>query len=163
MVFKQCSFGAKNGPRKYFPPNYTKTTSMTSGSMLSCFLLPYHLNVAAEIEAHQTRNCCSIFFFVQFCWAQVICSLSILFLGDKKQHLMCSSRAVSPTASRFETLFYIPWSAYLECSFEQPFLPMSSEQSDHSHLTSGINKAFSSKRTDTHRTFSPSQAILCKS
>jgi len=43
---------------------------------------PYHLNVSAEIQTHQTRQC-FCFFFVQFWWARVNYSLSFLFLADR--------------------------------------------------------------------------------
>ncbi len=60
---------AQSVPRKYPPHHYTTTTSLNrwdkaGWSMLSCSLhqiLTLHLNVAAEIKTHQTRQRFSIF------------------------------------------------------------------------------------------------------
>ncbi len=44
---------------------------------------PYHLNVAAEIETHQTRQRFFQSSIVQFWWTCVNCSLRVLFLADR--------------------------------------------------------------------------------
>ncbi len=73
MVFKQCSIGTKrpkvcqeNTPHTITPPPPAWTVeTRQDGSMLSCSLhqiLTLHLNVAAEIKTHQTRQRFSIFY-----------------------------------------------------------------------------------------------------
>ncbi len=67
MAFKRCSISTKvchwyqSVPRKYPPHHYT-TTSLNRWVKDPCFHVlyvkfwPYHLNVAAEIKTHQTRQ-----------------------------------------------------------------------------------------------------------
>ncbi len=73
VAFKRCSIGMKCA-KKIPPDHYTTTTSLirwdkAGWSMLSCFYAkfwPYHLNVAAEIETHQTRQRFSNLYFSNF-------------------------------------------------------------------------------------------------
>ncbi len=87
-------------PRKYPPHHYT-TTSLnhwdTAGwSMLSCYLrqiLTLHLNVAAEIETHQTRQRFTIFYcavLVSLCKLYPPCPVLIW----QERHPVWSSAAV---------------------------------------------------------------------
>ncbi len=67
MVFKRCSIGTK-GPKVYqenIPTplhHHHQPEPLRQGRMDPCFYVlyakfwPYHLNVAAEIETHQTRQ-----------------------------------------------------------------------------------------------------------
>ncbi len=101
MAFKQCSIGAK-GPKvcqeniPYTitppPPAWTIETRQ-DGSMLSRSLrkiLTLHLNVAAEIETHQTRQHFPIF----YCPILVIlCELFPVLIWQKR-HPVWSSAAV---------------------------------------------------------------------
>ncbi len=79
---------AQSVPRKYPPHHYTTTTSWTvetrqDGSMRSLRqILTLHLNVAAEIETHQTRQRFPIF-YCPIWWACANCSRRFLFLADR--------------------------------------------------------------------------------
>ncbi len=77
---------------------------------------PYHLNVTAEIEAHQTWQRFFQSSIVQFWWACANCSLRFLFLADRSgtQWVFC---CCSPSASGFNVLCVQRWySAYLGCN-----------------------------------------------
>ncbi len=148
MAFKRCSIGTKrpkvcqeNVPHTITPPPPAWTVeTRQDGSMLSYFLSQVltHLNVAAEIQIHQTRQ-----LFPIFCWwVCVNCILRVLFLADRSG-TRCGLLLQGLTCCVFRddilhTL--VVTSGYLcYCC-----LSIISNQSVHSPLTSDINKAFSS-------------------
>ncbi len=145
MAFKQCSIGTKCVPA----PAWTVETRQ-DGSMLSCSLrqiLTLHLNVAAEIKTHQTRQRFSNLLLSNFgesVW--IVSSVSCSYLtGAAPGVVFC---CWSPSASGFDVLCVqrcilhnlVVTSGYLSYCC----LSIISNQSVHSPLTSDINKTFSS-------------------
>ncbi len=157
MAFKRCSIGTKvpkvcqeDIPHTITPPPAWTVETRQDGSMLSCFytkLWPFHLNVAAEIETHQTRQRFPIF----YCPVLVsLCELYPLFpvLIWQERHPVWSSAAVdhllqgSMCCAFRDGILHnlVVTSDYLSYCF----LSIISNQSAHSPLTFDFNKAFSS-------------------
>ncbi len=125
------------------PPAWTVETRQ-DGSMLSCSLrqiLTLHLNVAAEIKTHQTRQRFSNLLLSNFgesVWIIASVSCSCL-TGAAPGVVFCSC---STSASGFDVLCVQRWcSAYLGCNecfffFSYCCLSIISNQSVHSPLTS---------------------------
>ncbi len=158
MVFKRYSIGTKEPKvcQENIPPPHHYTTSSLNHwdkagwSMLSCSLhqiLTLHLNVAAEIETHQTRQ---RFYnlllsgFGESVW--IVSSVCCSYLtGAAPGVVFC---CWSPSASGFDVLcvqrcilqILVVTSGYLSYCC----LSIISNQSVHSLLTSDLNKAFSS-------------------
>ncbi len=126
VAFKRCSIGTK-GPKvcqENIPHTITPAPAWTvetrqDGSMLSCSLrqiLTLHLNVAAEIKTHQTRQRFSnllLSSFVDPVW--IVSSVSCSYLtGAAPGVVFC---CWSPSASGFDVLCVQRWySAYLGCN-----------------------------------------------
>ncbi len=101
---------------------------LRQGRMDPCFHVlyvkfwPYHLNFAAEIETHQTRqHFYNLLLSNIFWWACVNCSLHFLFLADRMCQLSVKPGVFfcccSPSASGFDVLCIQRWySAYLGCN-----------------------------------------------
>ncbi len=157
VVLKRCSIGTK-GPKcakKIFPKHYTTSTSLNrwdkaGWSMLSCSLhqiLTLHLNVAAEIETHQTRQRFSNLQSSDFgdpVWivSSVCCSYltgaAPVWSSAAGAHLFQGSRCCVFRDGILQIL--VVTSGYLSYCC----LSIISNQSAHSPLISDINKAFSS-------------------
>ncbi len=128
MAFKWCSIGTK-GPKVCQeniphiitppPPAWTVETRQ-NGSMFQVLYAkfwPYHLNVAAEIDTHHTRQ---LFFqssTVQFWWACANCSLRgsqnhtvIVGKGSNRQKYWKTKEFVGPEG------FFMKNSRQLNCS-----------------------------------------------
>ncbi len=147
MEFKRCSIGTKN----IFPTPPPPAWTVEQGRIDPCFPVLYdkfwlyHLNVAAEIETHQTRQRFSNLLLSDFgesVW--IVSSVSWSYLtGAAPGVVFC---CWSPSASGFDVLCVQRWySAYLGCNkwlFElllpfyhlKPVWPFSSD----------INQTFSS-------------------
>ncbi len=127
MAFKRCLIGTKgpkvcqeNIPHTITPqPAAWTIETRQDGSMLSCSLhqiLTLHLNVAAEIETHQTRQHFSNLLLSNFgdpVW--IVASVSCSYLtGAAPGVVFC---CWSPSASGFDVLCVQRWySAYLGCN-----------------------------------------------
>ncbi len=152
MEFKLCSIGTKCA--KKIPPtplhHHHQPEPLRQGRIDPCFHVLYtkfwpHLNVAAEIETHQTRQRFSNLILsnsVDPVW--IVSSVSCSYLtGAAPGVVFC---CWSPSASGFDVLCVQRWcSAYLGCNewlFE--LLSIISIQSVSRSLTYDINKAFSS-------------------
>ncbi len=126
---------------------------LRQGRMDPCFHVlyakfwPYHLNVAAEIETRQTRQCFSNLLLSNFgepVW--IVASVSCSYLtGAAPGVVFCSC---SPSASGFRCCAFrdgILHILVVKCGYlSYCCLSIISNQSAHSPLTSDINKAFSS-------------------
>ncbi len=157
-AFKRHSIGTK-GPKVCqwnIPPlHHHHPEPLRQGRMDPCFHVlyakfwPYHLNVVADIETHQTRQRFFQSSIVQFWWACVNCSLRFLFLADRSG-TRCGLLLLEPICFRVrrvvrsEMVFCIPWLWWVVIWVTQLYrcLSMISNQSAHSPLTSDINKAF---------------------
>ncbi len=106
MVFKRCSIGTnwyQNVPIKYPPHHYTTTTSLNRWDkagwihafMFFLQILTLHLNVAAEIETHQTRQRFSNLLLSNFCEPVQIVAKLFPVLSWQERHPVWSSTAVA--------------------------------------------------------------------
>ncbi len=137
----------ENIPHTITPPTPAWTVeTRQDGSMLSCSLHQI-LNVAAEIETHQTRQRfynLLLYNFGESVWIVVSVSCSQL-TGAAPGVVFC---CCNPSASVFDVCVFrdgilhtlVVTSDYLSYCC----LSIISKQSAHSHLTSDINKVFSS-------------------
>ncbi len=112
VAFKQCSIGTK-GPKvcqENIPHTITphqQPEPLRQGRMDPCFLVlyakfwPYHLNVAAEIETHQTRQRCSnllLFNLGEPVW--IVSSVSCSYLtGAAPSVVFCCCSPSAPSGS----------------------------------------------------------------
>ncbi len=172
MTFKRCSIGTKFA--KYISPtplHHHQPEPLRQGRMDPCFHVlyskfwPYHLNVAAEIETHQTRQRFSNLLLSNFGEPVLNCILDFLFLADRSGtgvvFCCCSHLLQGSTCCAFRDgilHILVVTSGYLSFFC----LSIISNQSVHSPLTSDINKAFSSITTAAHWIFSLFRTILCK-
>ncbi len=122
VAFKRCSIGMKcakkNSPRPLH--HHHQPDPLRQGRIDPCFHVlyakfwPYHLNVAAEIETHQTRQRFSNLLFFQFWEACANCILRFLFLADRSG-TRCGLLLLEPICFRVrrvvrsEMVFCIPW------------------------------------------------------
>ncbi len=154
MAFKQCSIGTKCTKKiSSTPLHHNQPEPLRQGRMDPCFHVlyakfwPYHLNVAAEVETHQTRQRFSIFYcpiMVSLCELYPPCAV----LSWQERHPVWSSAAGAHLLQGSMCCVFrdgvlqilVITSGYLSYCC----LSIISNQSAHSPLTSDINKAFSS-------------------
>ncbi len=159
--------------KKIFPTplqHHHQPEPLRQGRIDPCFHVlyakfwPYHLNVTAEIETHQTRQRFSnhlLYNFGEPVW--IVAFFSVL--SWKERHPVWSSAAVALLLQgltccvfRDGILTLVVTSVYLSYCFPS----IISNQSAHSPLTSDINKAFSSTQMPLTGLFSLFRTILCK-
>ncbi len=139
----------ENIPHTITPPAPARTVeTRQDGSMLSCSLrqiLTLHLNVAAEIETHQTRQRFYNLLLHNFgdaVWIESSVSCSYL-SGSAPGVVFC---CCSPSVSGFDVFRdgILLTSVVTSCYLSYCCLSIISNQSVHSPLTSDTNKAFPS-------------------
>ncbi len=172
MVFKRCSIGTKgpkvcqeNIPHTITPPRVWTVETRQDGSMLSCSLRQIlHLNVAAEIETHQTRQCFSNLLLSNFCVSVWI----VISVSWQERHPVWSSTAVAHLLQGSTCCVFrdgilhtlVVTSGY----FSYCFISIISNQSAHSPLTADRwhQQGIFVRTSTAHWIFSLFRTILCK-